>query len=392
VSAPIIPEAVKPPWYRDVRILRVVAQLAFCIAVVVVGAFLFNNLLQNMQRSDLSTDWNYLRQPAGFRIAGSDFLSGDSNTAAIVVGIKHTLMVAIVGIILATILGIIVGVGRLSKNWLISKIAALYVQSLRNIPVLVTIIFVTVAVVYQLPRLGAPIGDDRLFIVSNRGIWIPWLSADGLASWYWIVIVLAVGAAARTWVWRMARNAKTGTPDNRVGWSVLVFAAVMIFGYFAMGMPFSISLATRDTQFIVTGGLRLVPEYVGLLVGLTIYTASHIAEIVRGGIMAVPKGQGEAAEALALSSFQRLRFIVLPQALRTMIPPLSNQYLNLTKNTSLAVAIGYAELTQITTQIISSGRAAPQNIALLMLIYLLFSLIIAFLANLANRRLQFVGR
>ena len=167
---------------------------------------------------------------------------------------------------------------------------------------------------------------------------------------------------------------------------------VAIIGYFAPGAPFSLSLATRETQFVVVGGLRLVPEYVGLLVGLTIYTASHIAEIVRGGILAVPKGQGEAAEALALSGFQRLRFVILPQALRTMIPPLANQYLNLTENTSLAVAIGYAELTQITTQIISSGRATPQNIALLMLIYLVFSLVIAFLANLDNQRLQFVSR
>ena len=392
MSKLVIPEAVDPPWYRDVRVLRVVAQIVFLLVVVAVGVFLFNNLLRNMQRSDLSTDWNYLQQPAGFRIAGSDFVSGDSNFAAIFVGIKHTLMVAVVGIILATILGIIVGVARLSHNWLVSKIAALYVQSLRNVPVLVTIIFVTVAVVYRLPRLGSPIGGTQAFIVSNRGIWIPWFSSHGFASWYWLVLAVGVIVAVRTWLWRMARNEKTGTPDNRGVWSLGAFFVVMVLGYFALGSPFDLSLALRESQFIVTGGLRLVPEYVGLLVGLTIYTASHIAEIVRGGIMAVPKGQGEAAQALALSAFQRLRFVILPQALRTMIPPLSNQYLNLTKNTSLAVAIGYAELTQITTQIISSGRAAPQNIALLMLIYLVFSLVIAFIANFANQRLQFVGR
>ena len=392
MSKLVIPEAVDPPWYRDVRVLRVVAQIVFLLVVVAVGVFLFNNLLRNMQRSDLSTDWNYLQQPAGFRIAGSDFVSGDSNFAAIFVGIKHTLMVAVVGIILATILGIIVGVARLSHNWLVSKIAALYVQSLRNVPVLVTIIFVTVAVVYRLPRLGSPIGDTQAFIVSNRGIWIPWFSSHGFANWYWLVVAVGVVVAARTWFWRVARNEKTGTPDNRGVWSLGAFLVVMVLGYFALGSPFDLSLALRESQFIVTGGLRLVPEYVGLLVGLTIYTASHIAEIVRGGIMAVPKGQGEAAQALALSAFQRLRFVILPQALRTMIPPLSNQYLNLTKNTSLAVAIGYAELTQITTQIISSGRAAPQNIALLMLIYLVFSLVIAFIANFANQRLQFVGR
>ena len=392
MSKALIPAAVKPPWWRDVRVLRVVAQIVFLLVVVAVGVFLFNNLLRNMQRSDLSTDWNYLSQPAGFRIAGSDFVSGDSNFAAILEGVKHTLMVAVVGIFAATILGIIVGVARLSRNWLVSKIAALYVQTLRNVPVLVTIIFVTVAVVYRLPRLASPVGAERAFIVSNRGIWIPWFNSDGLAIWYWIVIAIGIVVAALTWSWRMSRSARTGAPDNRVVWSLGTFVVVAIVGYFVLGAPFSLSLATRETQFVVMGGLRLVPEYVGLLVGLTIYTASHIAEIVRGGILAVPKGQGEAAEALALSGFQRLRFVILPQALRTMIPPLANQYLNLTKNTSLAVAIGYAELTQITTQIISSGRAAPQNIALLMLIYLAFSLTIAFLANLANQRLQFVGR
>jgi general L-amino acid transport system permease protein len=369
------------PW-RDVRVLRWVAQAAFLAATLAVVWWLRSNLISNLRRQGLRTDFGYLDQPAGFRIPGSAFSSGQPVSEALVVGLKNTALVAVAGIVLASVLGLIVGVARLSSNWLVRRAASLYVESLRNVPVLVIIIFWSLAVILKLPRVEW--GDA--VVLSNRGLWLPWLRAQaGAGAFRWVVVAAFGMALAVAW-WRRRRFEATGQPPRRILWAAGALALVTAAGYGVLGGPVGLTLPELDGP-AVRGGLRLEPEYTALLLGLVVYTASHIAEIVRASILAVPRGQSEAAEALGLSSGQRLRLVVLPQALRVMIPPLANQYLNLSKNSSLGVAIGYAEITSVTNILIGNGQPAPQSIAVMMGIYLVFSLAIAAVTNLAGRRL-----
>jgi general L-amino acid transport system permease protein len=380
----------RPPLWRDVRVLRVVGQIVFAVVAVAVLWVLGNNLIVNMNNANLPTGWSYLRQSGGIQVAGSDATSQTPNWELVLIGAKNTAIVSGTGILLATIIGVLVGIARLSSNWLVRKSAALYVETFRNIPVLVVIIFFFAAMILRFPQIREPLVIGDAFIVTNRGMWIPWFTAPGgngglFALLLLAAIVVAVGVAR----WRTTVNERTGRPHHRVLWAVGTVLVLAGAAFAVLGAPVEITLPVRD-NLAVNGGIGILAPILGLITGLTIYTASHIAEIVRGSIQAVPKGQIEAAQAVALSGFQRMRFIVLPQALRIMIPPLANQYLNLTKNSSLGIAIGAAELTSITSTIIGNGRPAPQSIAILMAIYLSFSLFISLLTNLYNRRIQYV--
>ncbi|MGH3093292.1 MAG: amino acid ABC transporter permease [Gaiellaceae bacterium] len=381
----------RPPPWRDLQLLRVLLQAAFLFGVVVLVLYLFDNLVDNMRRQGLRTGFEFLDQPAGFAIPDSDFRSSQSIQDALVVGVKNTLLVSAVGIVLATLLGIVVGVARLSANWLVRRAAALYVETFRNVPVLIIIIFLWAAVFLRLPPIGRAVEWGNVFVLSNRGLVIP--KPVGTEPLSVFLVVLGIGAvvALAAAVWRTRRFDATGEPHHRVLWAggVLLLAAVV--GFFAGGQPLGLSLPERG-DLGVAQGFRLAPEYAALLLGLVVYTASHIAEIVRGAILAVQRGQTEAANAVGLSELQRLRFVVLPQAFRIMIPPLANQYLNLTKNSSLAVAISYYEVTRITRISISQGAPAPQGIALLMFAYLVISLTIAAITSLINRRLTIRGQ
>ncbi len=337
--------------------LRVVVQLVFLGALAGLVLYLYGNLTSNLEARGIPTDFGYLSEPAGFTILGSDFRPSQSFRQALIVGTTNTALVAFLGIVLATILGILVGVARLSSNWLVRKAAGVYVETLRNIPVLVIIIFVYLALILRLPKIDDAI--DLGFLLSNRGLWVPWFEAGSDAGALWGVAGLGLVLALFVGVWRTLRFNATGRPHHRVLWGLGVFVLVLVIGYFALGRPLSLSFPQLDGR-TVEGGLRLIPEYAALLVALSVYTASHIAEIVRGSIQAVPKGQTEAATA--------------------------NQYLNLTKNSSLAVAIGFPEVTRLTRLMIQQVPA-PQAIAILMGIYLAFSLGISLVANLINRAL-----
>jgi general L-amino acid transport system permease protein len=297
---------------------------------------------------------------------------------------------AVIGIALSTVLGVLVGIARLSSNWLVRRAASAYVETIRNIPVLVVIIFFSAAVILTLPSVDNPIEWFDAIVLSKRGLWIPSLVANDGAGAFGATLVVGVLAAGLVALWRTRVSDATGRPHHRVAWAFGTVLAVGVVAYLVLGGPLSVSLPERTAR-TVAGGSIVGPELAALLAGLVVYTASHIAEVVRGSVQAVPKGQTEASQALGLGAGQRLRFVVLPQAFRIAIPPLSNQYLNLTKNSSLGVLIGYPELMRVTRIAIGSGAPAPQTIAVLMFIYLLISLAIAGLVNVANRRLQLRG-
>ncbi len=371
--------------------LRIVFQLVFLAAVGAFLLYLFDNLTGNLERLGIRTDFRHLRQQAGFAIPDPNFDSSDTIFAALVVGAKNTAAVAFTGIALATILGIVVGVARLSPNWLVRRAAAVYVEALRNVPILLIILFWYLGVLLNLPPFGENSDILGAFSVSNSGIVVPSLTQAGSLTVFLALVAVAVVAAAAVVRWRTRRFDETGEPHHRVLWGSGVLALGLLVAFFASGTPLGISVPEAQ-RFGTTGGLRMSPEFGALLIALALYTSSHIAEIVRGSILAVSRGQGEAADALGLTAFQRLRHVVLPQAFRISVPPMANQYLNLTKNSSLAVAIGYYELTRITQISIAQGAPAPQAIFILMLFYLAFSLFIALITNLVNRRFEIKSR
>ncbi len=380
-----------PPWYRDVRTLRLLIQILLLVGAVAILAFLIGNTVNNMRRQNISTGFGYLDQSAGTSIPGSSFDRSDSRLAAILVGVGNTFRVAIAGIILATILGVLIGIARLSHNWLLKTGARLYIEIFRNIPLLVIIVFTYLAVFLQMPRIEDAYQPLDVAVISVRGIHVPWYDSGSGFAPYLLILLGALVAGYLVARWRQRLSDQSGASTYPLLWGVGAFLLVAVIGYIAFGSPISVSVP----EFVgdqVVGGIRLSPEYAALLVALVLYTASHIAEITRASIQSVPIGQNEAATAVALSPYQRMRFVILPQAFRVAVPPLTNQYLNLTKNSSLAVAISYFELTKITNDLIGNGAPAPQSYALLMVIYLIISLTIAALSNVVNRRLALVER
>ena len=383
------PRARTPPW-RNVRVLRIVFQAVFLLGVVLFLLGLWENLTTNLRVQGIRTDFGYLQQPAGFAIADADFRPSQSIWDAIKVGAVNTIKVSLLGILVATVLGVLVGVARLSTNWLVRRSAAIYVETLRNIPVLVIILFWWLAVLLQLPAIRRAVDLD-VIVISNRGLVGPGLEQTAALTGFLVVAAFGVATAVAVAIWRTRVFDRTGQPHHRVLWSSGLLALILVVGFFLFDRPVGISLPERG-ELATTGGFRLSPEFAALLIGLALYTASHIAEIVRGSILAVARGQTEAANAVGLSGFQRLRFVVLPQAFRISVPPIANQYLNLVKNSSLGVAIAFPEVTRVTRIAIGQQAPAPQSILVLMGVYLFFSLVIAFVMNLINRRLTLKGR
>jgi general L-amino acid transport system permease protein len=390
MSVTTAPLRARTPFWRNVRVLRIVFQAAFLLGVVLFLLGLWENLTTNLRVQGIRTDFGYLQQPAGFAIADADFRPSQSIWDAVKVGAVNTIKVSLLGIVLASLIGVVVGVARLSTNWLVRRSAAIYVETLRNIPVLVIILFWWLAVLLQLPAIRRAVDLD-VIVISNRGLVGPGLEQTAALTGFLIAGAVGVASAIGVWVWRTRHFDRTGEPHHRVLWAGGVLLLFLLAGFFAFGRPFGISLPERG-ELATTGGFRLSPEYAALLVGLALYTASHIAEIVRGSILAVARGQTEAANAVGLSSFQRLRFVILPQAFRISVPPIANQYLNLVKNSSLGVAIAFPEVTRVTRIAIGQQAPAPQSILVLMGVYLFFSLVIAVVMNLINRRLTLKGR
>lgn len=386
--SPLVGVPSKTPLWRDVRVLKWVFQLAVLALFLGIIAWLYNNYQVNIAKSKIPTGLEFLDNPASFTMPGSDFNQSSPVWSAFVQGFYNTLRISIVGTILAISLGTLVGMARLSKNFLVRMVAGAYVEVIRNLPLLVLLTFMNLAVVLQtFPRIEDAWKPLDLFVVSNRGIAIPWFEGSGtiLLSVLAGALLLAVVIA---WI-RGKYSDRTGKPARGLLYGAVAFIVVTLGAWLTLGYQWTLPFVEdRGTL----GGLRLDPSFFALLVTLVIYTSSHIAEIVRGSILAVPKGQGEAADALALSGPKKMRLVILPQAFRIALPAIGNQSLNLLKNSSLGAAISYFELTQIAQITVGNGSPAVPAFTLTLLVYLSISLATSIVINVFNRRLALVER
>lgn len=375
------------------RARRIALEVLFGVGTVLVSLYLV------VQAMDLRIGYGYLTAPTGFQISHewlTSFSASQSRRAAFLVAAWNTIRLVAVGIMLATLLGVTVGVARLSTNWLVRSLATVFVEVIRNTPLLVQIIFWYFAVFLTLPRIEDGIDLGGIVFLSNRGLVIPSVSGGALAWLFGLALVLAIVAAFFVRRWRANVEDRTGNPGFGNRYAFASFLAIVVVAYFATGMPVDIvmgeSLTLPGGTVRYEGGLSVTPEFAAVLVGLSVYTAAFIAEIVRGAIQSLPKGQFEAGAALGLSAYERTTLIILPQALRTIIPPLTNQYLNLLKNSSLAVAVAYPEIVFVNRTFINSiGHAVPIFLAVLAT-YMVLSLLISAVMNLLNSRVQLVGR
>jgi general L-amino acid transport system permease protein len=364
--------------------------------------WLFNNLVGNLNRLNINTDFGFLWRPTQFQIPFDPGFDPRSPVwEMVMVGVKNTFFAAFFGVILASVLGLIVGISRLSSNWLVARVATAYVETLRNIPPLVVIIFFGFAlftfgpfpVVSEAQQISF-FGSDNNFLILSNTVWgFPSLSAGDGVGVFWMFVGVGIVAGVAVVRWRTRVAERTGRPHRRVRFGLGALLTLVAAGFIVAGDVFSWSWpALAPSARTIVGGFQMNYGFIAVTVALGLYTASHIAEIVRGSILSVPKGQTEAASAIALTTFQRYRFVVLPQAFKVAVPPFINQCLNLLKNTSLGVVVAYAEITALTQTSIGNGRPAPQSILILMGVYLAFSLAISLILNIYNRRLQVVER
>src|SRR5215467_9845410 len=393
MTTEIIRHPARPSPWRNPAIRGIVFQVLFVAAVLALGAVLVHNTLVNLRRQNIASGFGFLDREAAFGIGESliAYSPADTYARAFLVGLLNTLYVAGLGIVLATILGTVMGIARLSRNWLISKLAQIYVETFRNIPLLLQLFFW-----WGLLRESAPAPRQAWqplpdVFVSNRGIIFAVPSPDPAYGWMALAFCIGVVATIVIFRWARRRQARTGQqfPTGWVGLGLILGLPFAVF--LANGAPLALDRPELK-GFNFVGGHAVSPEFAALLLGLVIYTGAFTAEIVRAGILAVSWGQTEAGMALGLKPGQRMRLIVLPQALRVIVPPMTSQYLSLTKNSSLAVAIGYPDLVSIANTTMNQTGQAVEGIAMIMAVYLTISLIISLLMNLYNRSVALVER
>jgi len=381
------------PW-NDPKIRALVFQGVVIAAVLWLAAALFHNTLLNMERRNIQTGFGFLDQTAGFGILFSLIPYDESYSygRTFVVGLLNTVLVSGLGIVTATVLGFLAGIGRLSRNWLIARLAGVYVEIFRNVPLLLQIFFWYFAVLQTLPAPRQSLSFHGVVFLSKRGLYVPAPVFGPGMGWVWLALIAAVVVVWGLIRWERKRRETTGRefPLWRVSAALVIGAPGLTF--LLVGSPLSWSFPVLR-GFNFRGGGVLLPELVALWFALTIYTGTFIAEIVRSGIQAVSHGQTEAASALGLKRGQVIRLVVLPQALRVIIPPLTSQYLNLAKNSSLATAIGYPDLVNVFmgTTLNQTGQAV-EVVAMTMSVYLTISLVISLAMNGYNKRVALKER
>jgi general L-amino acid transport system permease protein len=372
---------------------RAILWQALVLAILIgIGFWLVSNTLSNLEIRRINSGWGFLQRPASMPIGETliAYTPGDSNRRAVMVGLLNTLLVSVLGIILSTILGVAIGVSRLSKNWLLARLASIYLEFVRNIPLLAHLLLVYV-LLQGLPPLRSAFSLGQFVFLSNRGLIIPSLTMTG-EGWPGL-LALAVAAVLIFLGYRFAtwRQRTTGRRPIVWPWALTLLAGLPAATLLIQGASISMTLP-RLSGFNFIGGYTLSPELTALLFGLVIYTAAFIAEIVRGSILAVSQGQWEAGYAIGLDRRRVLRLIVLPQALRLIIPSATNQYLDLAKSSSLAIAIGYPDLVAVINGIITDTGQAIECVAMIMGAFLVVSLSISALMNWYNAKMKLVER
>jgi general L-amino acid transport system permease protein len=388
--------ALAPPRRRlswnDPGTRALIYQVIALGAVAFVVWFLVSNTLHNLASRHISTGFGFLDREAGFAIGESsiDYSPASTYGRAILVGLLNTLRVAVVGVVLATILGTLIGVGRLSRNWLVARLAAVYVEVMRNVPLLLQLFFWYALITENMPGPRQAHHPLPGVFISNRGLKLPTLEGDGL-DWILGGIALAIVLTVLLAHYGRRRQERTGRifPVGRC--FIGLFIGLPVVGWLASGASLQLDVPALK-GFNFSGGITVSPEFFALLAGLVMYTAAFVAEVVRSGIQAVNIGQWEAAEAVGLRRSLVLRLVVLPQALRVIIPPMTSQYLNLTKNSSLAVAIGYPDLVSVVNTTLNQTGQAIEGILIIMGAYLTVSLTISVLMNWYNKRIALVER
>jgi general L-amino acid transport system permease protein len=379
---------------RDTRRLRTIALQAGLIVVAVGVAYAAAiNAAQNLRQAHIASGFGFWNNTAGFDISQTLIPYSSSTSTfgqAFWVGLLNTLLVAGLGIVFATVLGFAIGIARLSRNWLVAQLAGCYVESIRNVPLLLQILFWYNAVLKALPEVRGSVALPGGALLNNRGLFLP--RPEFAASFRYVVIALLAGIAAAVVLWIRARRRQDATGKQT---PILLPSFGLIFGLplvFTLLSDFPIRFSYPEPgRFNIIGGVEILPEFAALLFALTTYTGAFIAEVVRAGVLAVPHGQTEAAQALGLPPGRILRFVIVPQAMRVIVPPLTSQYLNLTKNSSLAVAIGYPDLVQVFTgSVLNITGQAVEVVAITMAVYLSISLATSLLMNLYGYRVGVV--
>jgi general L-amino acid transport system permease protein len=374
---------------------QVALQVVLVVAVCGLGYAAFVNAANNLAQAHIASGFRFWDNTAGFDISQTLIAYSASTSTfgrAFWVGLLNTLLVASVGIVLATAIGFVVGIARLSRNWLVARLAGGYVELIRNIPLLLQLLFWYNAVLKALPELRDSIAVPGGGFLNNRGLFLPRPDLEPGFGAVLAALLIGLATAFALHVWARRRQERTGARPRTVGWALALILGLPLAVLALAGFPLRFSFP-QMSRFNVVGGIEILPELAALLLALSVYTAAFIAEAVRAGILSVAPGQTEAAQSLGLRSGMTLRLIVIPQAMRVIVPPLTNQYLNLTKNSSLAVAIGYPDLVQVFAgSVLNITGQAVEVIAITMAVYLAISLVTSLLMNLYGRTTAIVER
>lgn len=379
--------------WNNPRLRGLAAQLALLVAVVLIAADIVINTSRNLESRNIASGWDFLSRTAGFDVVFSliPYSSDSSYGRALLTGFLNTILISVLGIVLATVIGFAVGVMRLSRNWLAARAATVYIEFMRNVPLLLHILIWYKLVLQPLPDTRNAIRIGEIGALSNKGLTLPapvfgpgaWMAPLGLA----VAVVLAL--LIRRWARQRQERTGQGFPSGLAALGLIVALPAVFFAF--AGWPLSFDYPVMGS-FNFRGGATLVPEFIALWLALSTYTAAFIAEAVRAGIQAVSHGQTEAAHALGLRSGPTMRLVILPQALRVIIPPMTSQYLNLTKNSSLAVAIGYPDLVSAGGTTLNQTGQAIEIVLVWMAVYLGLSLLTSAFMNWFNARVRLVER
>ena len=380
------------PW-NDPVIRGWVFQIVVVGLVGALAYYLVSNTIENLARQKIASGFHYLGQEAGFEIGDTMIQYSPASTyaRAMFVGLLNTLKVAVIGIVIATIFGTMIGVGRLSTNWLLAKICEYYVEVFRNVPLLLWLFLIYKMISESLPGPRQAINVLDSFFLSNRGLYFPVPLANPIHEWMGVGLLVGIVAAYFMVRWARRRQEATGQPFHTIYASIALMLGVPAIVWLVGGAPVGTSWPELK-GFNFVGGTVIQPEFTALLLGLVLYTSAFVAEIVRSGILALNKGQTEAASALGLSRGHVMRLVLLPQAMRLIIPPMTSQYLNITKDSSLAIAIGYPDLVASVNVTINQTGQAIENVLIIMAAYLTVSLSISAFMNFYNKRIALTER